>query len=715
MPSLSWIYVDDLDPLERIQFADLIHASSESDVQSPLPNNTEATSVGGDTNSDPINQNTEQLVDRHVTFSFPVHHSVDPATTRLARDDEFMSNEVISNEWNSPPDPVRSPPSIHYHFSPNLTFDQSCSGFCPIFQFCFDNLSSKFDSMSPMEQQNHVKNNVTIWFLRSCWKIRLIFPKHMNSSLLPPSISISDTISGISQSINNHLQQVLGLQSMHPSLHVVTADSAWNQSIGPTPAPPINPENGFLHVYFNSAVTVVCDQSFLSCVQCIATLVPFDITEDPLLLYKRVLRCLLTWLITSRCLLSPSCSSWLFLPPTKLELIRELYMAIISHQYNQIDSIKESVHEEAADECDQPTTTTTGNSEKFSLYLVCGGERNLWVPSSTEHTDMPRCSSVRTRSECARLSNILLSHAQVKGPIFYNNGARHMVGQAPRVKLPPKLLNLQYPKTSASTKRNRLKTLQILNNLHQELKSSGIMAPRDLWEEWLAPYKDDGECDIAFMCLVIILMSSSTSDDQLSKLIPRLFIAGLTSASAVIDVTSRYGVDCLCSLFAESGRYYQNAERILNAADYFFQKHNGRIPRNVSVAELCTLHGVGYKTANIVLSTAFNRIDGIPSDVHVMRWSYILRWSAKYTDGLACSKYMESWLPKAHWHLINPLFGSLGQLLGSKATKDLLFGFIKTKNGKHLKALMRRAEKEYIHKKKPIQNNNDALSMNEDT
>ena len=63
-----------------------------------------------------------------------------------------------------------------------------------------------------------------------------------------------------------------------------------------------------------------------------------------------------------------------------------------------------------------------------------------------------------------------------------------------------------------------------------------------------------------------------------------------------------------------------NVERIVNASDYFMQSHNGIIPHNISVLELASLHGVRYKMANIVITSAFYCVEGIPSNIHVLRW-----------------------------------------------------------------------------------------------
>jgi endonuclease-3 len=238
-----------------------------------------------------------------------------------------------------------------------------------------------------------------------------------------------------------------------------------------------------------------------------------------------------------------------------------------------------------------------------------------------------------------------------------------------------------------------------LEGLHSALVHLGILSPRDQWEDWIDNFKSELGCDPAFMCLLIILMSSSTADNQLAHIIPRLFSSGLTSSSAVIEVAQQYGLDTFCALLSESGRFYQNAERILNAADYFVQRHGGRIPSDITILELCTLFGVGYKTANIVVTTAFRRVDGIPSDIHVIRWSSMLGWCESKSDGLKCSKLIEAWLPRSKWESINPIFGSFGQLLVSNQ-RDSLLSVARQHPSPRIRQLFRKAAQIYKKSKK---------------
>jgi endonuclease III len=282
----------------------------------------------------------------------------------------------------------------------------------------------------------------------------------------------------------------------------------------------------------------------------------------------------------------------------------------------------------------------------------------------------------RTRSNCAQIANLLSSASKSKLKIeYHSDNRRHVLGQPPKLKpLDPLMFRKHGDGNEIDPMliRKRIVVMDDLVSLHSGLVHLNILSPRDRWEEWIENFKHDKDCDPAFMCLLIIIMSSSTADDQLAHIVPRLFSCGLTSAIAVNDVVQQYGLNTLCSLLSETGRFYQNAERIINAADYFIQQHNGRIPTTISVNELCTLFGVGYKTANIVVTTAFGRVDGIPSDIHVIRWSNLLGWCPPNADGLQCSKCIEGWLPKSKWDSINPVFGAFGQLLISEKRNDLL-------------------------------------------
>ena len=272
----------------------------------------------------------------------------------------------------------------------------------------------------------------------------------------------------------------------------------------------------------------------------------------------------------------------------------------------------------------------------------------------------------------ARLDKFKQSLLKRTGINQYNNSIRHLPGTMPKLTIgycrPDPPLKWNHP----TPKEERLRCLNDLLSLHQYITNTyNLLAPRDTWEQWIDEYADSPDADRGFMCLAVILMSSSTSDKQLALLVPRLFSMGFINAQSTIDIATTYGMDVVCSLMSESGKYYVNGERIVNAADYFIVRHNGRLPSSITIEELTTLPGVGYKTATLVISYSFRRNDGIPSDIHVLKWARHLKWIPPYCqDGSQCSNLLECWIPKQQWQEVNPLFGALGQLLGSKGTKQ---------------------------------------------
>lgn len=312
-----------------------------------------------------------------------------------------------------------------------------------------------------------------------------------------------------------------------------------------------------------------------------------------------------------------------------------------------------------------------------SSVIALTGKAKIITPIRTKRVPAKvQFSSRRTRGSSALMSKYLDSASRSKEKIQYTSDVgRHFIGQPPKLTPLPALMyrtDVTQPPIDKATIAQRIDTLVQLEAVHSALIHMEILSPRDQWEEWINNFNSEPGCDPAFMCLLIILMSSSTSDIQLAEIVPRLFSAGLTSACGVIEVAQQYGVNAFCSLISESGQYYQNAERILNAADYFVQRHHGRIPSNITMLELCSLYGVKYKTAAIVLVTAFRRVDAIPSDIHVIRWSSMLGWCKSSNDGLECSKMIESWLPQTNWESVNPMFGSFGQILVSNKRNALL-------------------------------------------
>ena len=326
----------------------------------------------------------------------------------------------------------------------------------------------------------------------------------------------------------------------------------------------------------------------------------------------------------------------------------------------------------------QDASTSTASNNKFSRH------------------SSPSRHKYQTRQQNHLLSQDILLSSKSRTKPHYDDGRRFKHGDPFKIS-PCRISCPNLPlRPTDSIIADRVTLIEDLKEFHEIAKMSGLHSPRDAWEDWMDCGATDKLADKAFMCLIIILMSSSTTDSQLAAFIPQMFSSGLTSAEGVIEVSQRIGMDAFCALISPVGRFHQNAERIVHAASYFVVKHKGRIPSDISIGELTSLFGIGYKTAQIIVSSAFGRMDGIPSDVHVIRWCEALKWVPPLAnDGLLCSKCIEQWLPKSKWHLINPLFGAFGQLIQNPDTRPPLLSLLEEKASDLLKSVFLKMLKAY--------------------
>jgi endonuclease-3 len=110
-------------------------------------------------------------------------------------------------------------------------------------------------------------------------------------------------------------------------------------------------------------------------------------------------------------------------------------------------------------------------------------------------------------------------------------------------------------------------------------------------------------------------------------------------------------------LIYPAGFYRNKAASLKKAADILLSQYNGKVPS--SMDELLALPGVGRKTANLVLTEAFN-LDGLCVDIHVHRISNRNGWlSSKNPE--ETEMILRDILPKKYWKRINYLLVLYGQ------------------------------------------------------
>ena len=150
----------------------------------------------------------------------------------------------------------------------------------------------------------------------------------------------------------------------------------------------------------------------------------------------------------------------------------------------------------------------------------------------------------------------------------------------------------------------------------------------------------------AFQLLVATILSAQCTDVRVNQVTAPLFVHypdARALAAADLEELSREIHSCGC--------YRVKAKNLIGTAKMLCQDYAGEVPP--SMEALTKLPGVGRKTANVVLSNAFD-IPGLAVDTHVFRVSHRLGLSdAKDPEGtesqLCALIPREKWGKAHHW------------------------------------------------------------------
>ena len=114
-----------------------------------------------------------------------------------------------------------------------------------------------------------------------------------------------------------------------------------------------------------------------------------------------------------------------------------------------------------------------------------------------------------------------------------------------------------------------------------------------------------------FELLISVLLSAQATDVSVNKATALLYPVANTPA-ALLEL----GVDGIKQYIKTIGLYNSKAENIVKTCRILLDEHNGEVPENRAALE--ALPGVGRKTANVVLNTAFGW-PTIAVDTHIFR------------------------------------------------------------------------------------------------
>lgn len=114
-----------------------------------------------------------------------------------------------------------------------------------------------------------------------------------------------------------------------------------------------------------------------------------------------------------------------------------------------------------------------------------------------------------------------------------------------------------------------------------------------------------------FELLIAVILSAQATDKGVNKATCKLF-AHANTPEAILKL----GIDGLKDYIKTIGLYNAKAENIIKTCRILKEQHNSEIPQQRAALE--ALPGVGRKTANVVLNTAFKQ-ETMAVDTHIFR------------------------------------------------------------------------------------------------
>jgi endonuclease-3 len=155
----------------------------------------------------------------------------------------------------------------------------------------------------------------------------------------------------------------------------------------------------------------------------------------------------------------------------------------------------------------------------------------------------------------------------------------------------------------------------------------------------------DAECALTFHSplelLISTILSAQCTDQRVNMVTPALFRRYRSAADYVAAPLAE-----LEKAIQSTGFFRNKAKNIQACCRRLVEQYDGQVPDDME--SLVTLPGVGRKTANVVLGTAFGKATGVVVDTHVARLSHRLGLT-KHKDPVKIERDLMALLPKREW------------------------------------------------------------------
>jgi endonuclease III len=141
--------------------------------------------------------------------------------------------------------------------------------------------------------------------------------------------------------------------------------------------------------------------------------------------------------------------------------------------------------------------------------------------------------------------------------------------------------------------------------------------------------------------LVATILSAQCTDERVNIVTKDLFRTYHTAADYANANPTVFEQE-----IKSTGFFRNKTKSVLGMAQALLERHDGRVPNTMD--ELTALPGVGRKTANVVLGTAFGIAAGVVVDTHVGRLASRLKLT-RQSDPVKIERDLMALVPQQDW------------------------------------------------------------------
>jgi endonuclease-3 len=161
----------------------------------------------------------------------------------------------------------------------------------------------------------------------------------------------------------------------------------------------------------------------------------------------------------------------------------------------------------------------------------------------------------------------------------------------------------------------------------------------------LARHYADAQCALHFssplQLLIATILSAQCTDQRVNMVTPELF-----RRFPAADDLARAPQSEIERIVQSTGFFRNKAKNIKECCRRLVEEHGGEVPQDLEA--LVRLPGIGRKTANVVLGTAYGIASGVVVDTHVGRLSIRLGLTS-HKDPIKVERDLMALLPRREW------------------------------------------------------------------